>query len=148
MPDIKKPSVARRAVDAIKEAKEAGEEIGRMIQDINEANEQLIRDYHNRVIRERRAARQHDRELDQRALDEWLADQERERTRQQVKAEVERTYGPGSWQKIEETKARMVKTEAEDKSHADEMRLRMNDLLWWCLGAAALITYAFRLYKS
>ena len=147
MPEPKKPSVARLAVDTIKEAKEAGEEIGRMIQEINEANERLIRDYHNRVIRERRAARQHDRELDQRALDEWLADQERERTRQQVRQEVERTYGAGSWQKIEETKARMVKTEAEDKQHADEMRLKMNDLLWWCIGASALITYGFKLYK-
>lgn len=148
MPEPKKPSVARLAVDTIKEAKEAGEEIGRMIQEINEANERTVREYHMRVLRERRAARQHDRELDQRALNEWLAEQERERNKAQVREEVERTYGRGSWEKIEATKARMVQTEAEDKRHADEMRNRMNDLLWWCLGAAALITYAFRLYKS
>lgn len=148
MPEPKKPSVARLAVDTIKEAKEAGEEIGRMIQEINEANERTVREYHMRVLRERRAAREHDRELDQRALNEWLAEQERERNKAQVREEVERTYGRGSWEKIEATKARMVQTEAEDKRHADEMRLKMNDLLWWCLGAAALITYAFRLYKS
>lgn len=148
MPEPKKPSVARLAVDTIKEAKEAGEEIGRMIQEINEANERTVREYHMRVLRERRAARQHDRELDQRALNEWLAEQERERNKAQVREEVERTYGRGSWEKIEATKARMVQTEAEDRRHADEMRLKMNDLLWWCLGAAALITYAFRLYKS
>lgn len=148
MPEPKKPSVARLAVDTIKEAKEAGEEIGRMIQEINEANERTVREYHMRVLRERRAARQHDRELDQRALNEWLAEQERERNKAQVREEVERTYGRGSWEKIEATKARMVQTEEEDKRHADEMRLKMNDLLWWCLGAAALITYAFRLYKS
>lgn len=148
MPEPKKPSVARLAVDTIKEAKEAGEEIGRMIQEINEANERTVREYHMRVLRERRAARQHDRELDQRALNEWLAEQERERNKAQVREEVERTYGRGSWEKIEATKARMVQTEAEDKRHADEMRLKMNDLLWWCLGTAALITYAFRLYKS
>jgi hypothetical protein len=148
MPEPKKPSVARLAVDTIKEAKEAGEEIGRMIQEINEANERTVREYHMRVLRERRAARQHDRELDQRALNEWLAEQERERNKAQVREEVERTYGRGSWEKIEATKARMVQTEEEDKRHADEMRLRMNDLLWWCLGAAALITYSFKLYKS
>lgn len=148
MPEPKKPSVARLAVDTIKEAKEAGEEIGRMIQEINEANERTVREYHMRVLRERRAARQHDRELDQRALNEWLAEQERERNKAQVREEVERTYGRGSWEKIEATKARMVQTEAEDRRHADEMRLKMNDLLWWCLGTAALITYAFRLYKS
>lgn len=147
MPEPKKPSVARLAVDTIKEAKEAGEEIGRMIQEINEANERTVREYHMRVLRERRAARQHDRELDQRALNEWLAEQERERNKAQVREEVERTYGRGSWEKIEATKARMVQTEAEDRRHADEMRLKMNDLLWWCIGASALITYGFKLYK-
>ena len=78
MSEIKKPSVARLAVETIKEAKEAGEEIGRMIQEINEANERQIRQFQQRVLRERREARQHDRELDQRALDEWLAERERE----------------------------------------------------------------------
>ena len=99
------------------------------------------------MLRERRAARQHDLELDQRALDEWLAEQAREQNKAQVRAEVERTYGRGSWEKIEATKARMVQTEAEDRRHADEMRLKMNDLLWWCIGASALITYGFKLYK-
>lgn len=148
MPDAKPPSVARLAVNTIKEAKEAGEELGRMIVEMQEANERQIRQSQHRVLRERRAAREHDLELDQRALNEWIADQERERNRQQVRAEVERTYGRGSWEKIEATKARMMRTEAEDKRAADEMRHKMNDLFWWCLGISALVTYAFKLYKS
>ena len=147
MTDIKKPSVARLAVDTIKEAKQAGEEIGRIITDMQAENERQIRQYQNKVLRERREARQHERELDQLALNEWMAEQERERNRQQVIADVERTYGRGSWAKIEATKARMQATEAEDRRAADELRHRMDDLFWWCLGAAALITYAFRLYK-
>ena len=148
MSDIKKPSVARLAVDAIKEAKEAGEEIGRMIQDIQRDNERQIQQYHHRVLRERREAREHDRDLDQRALNEWMAEQDRARNRQEVIAQVEARYGKGSWEKIEATKARMLEIEATDKRAADEMRHRMNDLFWWCLGLAALITYAFKLYKS
>jgi len=148
MPDTRPPSVARLAVNTIKEAKEAGEELGRMIQEMQAANERQIRQNHHKVLRERQAAREHDRELDQRALNEWMAEQEREQNRQQVRAEVERTYGRGAWEKIEATKARMLKIEEEDQRAADEMRHRMNDLFWWCLGAAALITYAFKLYKS
>lgn len=148
MSDIKKPSVARLAVETIKEAKEAGEEIGRMIVEIQQADERQIRQYQNRVLRERREARQHDRELDQRALDEWIAEEERAKNKLLVRAEVERTYGKGAWEKIEATKKRMQQIESEDKRVADEMRHRMNDLFWWCLGAAAIITYAFKLYKS
>ena len=147
MSDVKTPSVARLAVDTIKEAKKAGEELGRIITDMQADNERQIRQYHNKVIRERREARQHDQDLDQRALDEWLAEQAREKNKQEVRAEVERTYGRGSWEKIEAAKARMLQIEAEDKRVADELRHRMDDLFWWCLGAAALITYAFKLYK-
>ena len=147
MSDVKTPSVARLAVDTIKEAKKAGEELGRIITDMQADNERQIRQYHNKVIRERREARQHDQDLDQRALDEWLAEQAREKNKLEVRAEVERTYGRGSWEKIEAAKARMLQIEAEDKRVADELRHRMDDLFWWCLGAAALITYAFKLYK-
>ena len=147
MSDVKTPSVARLAVDTIKEAKKAGEELGRIITDMQADNERQIRQYHNNVIRERREARQHDQDLDQRALDEWLAEQAREKNKLEVRAEVERTYGRGSWEKIEAAKARMLQIEAEDKRVADELRHRMDDLFWWCLGAAALITYAFKLYK-
>lgn len=147
MSDVKTPSVARLAVDTIKEAKKAGEELGRIITDMQADNERQIRQYHNKVIRERREARQHDQDLDQRALDEWLAEQAREKNKQEVRAEVERTYGRGSWEKIEAAKARMLQIEAEDKRVADELRHKMDDLFWWCLGAAALITYAFKLYK-
>lgn len=148
MSEIKKPSVARLAVDTIREAKEAGEELGRMIQEIQEQNERQIRKFQHQVLRERREAREHDRELDQRALDEWIAEEERAKNKLLVKDEVERTYGKGSWEKIEATKSRMVQIEKEDKRAADQMRHRMNDLFWWCLGASALITYAFKLYKS
>jgi hypothetical protein len=147
MSDVKTPSVARLAVDTIKEAKKAGEELGRIITDMQADNERQIRQYHNKVIRERREARQHDQDLDQRALDEWLAEQAREKNKLEVRAEVERTYGRGSWEKIEAAKARMLQIEAEDKRVADELRHKMDDLFWWCLGAAALITYAFKLYK-
>lgn len=147
MSDIKKPSVAKLAVDTIKEAKEAGEELGRMIVEMQAQNERQIREHHYRVLKERREARAHDRELDQRALDEWIAEQERAKNLERVKADVERTYGKGAWEKIQATKEKMKQIEAEDKKAADELRNRMNDLFWWCLGAAALITYAFQLYK-
>lgn len=148
MTEPKKPSIAKMAVDTIREAKEAGEELGRIVVEVQQQNERQIRQFQNRVLQERREARQHDRELDQRALNEWIADEEREKNKQQVRAEVERTYGKGAWEKIEATKARMIQIEKEDKRAADEMRHRMNDLFWWCLGVAALVTYAFKLYKS
>lgn len=148
MPEPKPPSIAKAAVNTIKEAKEAGEELGRMIVQMQADNERQIREHHHRVLKERREARAHDRELDQRALNEWIAEQERIKNMEDVKTQVERTYGKGAWEKIQATKARILQIEAEDKKAADEMRNKMNDLFWWCLGVAALITYAFKLYKS
>lgn len=145
--DIKKPSVARMAVDTIKEAKEAGEELGRMIADLQADNERAVRQYQARILSERREQRIHERELDQIAMDEWIADEQRKKNTEQVKEEVERTYGRGSWEKIQATKTRIKQLESNDTKAANELRNRMNDLLWWCLGISAILTYAFKLYK-
>lgn len=147
MSEIKKPGIAKLAVDTIKEAKEAGEELGRMITEIQAENERSIRQYQHRVLKERQDRRAHERELDQIALNEWMAEEQRQKNVAQVQAEVERTYGPGSWEKVQATKRRIKEIEAEDMRAANELRHRMNDLFWWCLGVAALIVYAFKLYK-
>lgn len=147
MSDPKPPSIAKVAVNTIKEAKEAGEELGRIIVEIQQQNERQIRQYRNQVLKDRREARAHDRELDQRALNEWISEKEREKNLLQVKADVEKTYGKGAWEKIQATKEKILKIEAEDKKVADELRHKMNDLFWWCIGVSALLTYGFKLYK-
>ena len=147
MSDIKEPAIARRAVDTIKEAKEAGEELGRWITEVQAENERAVRQYQQRVLRERREQRAHDRDLDQRALNEWIAEQQRLQNVERVRQEVERTYGRGAWEKVQETKRRIQDIEAQDLKAANELRHRMNDLFWWCLGVAALLTYTFQLHK-
>ena len=147
MSDPKPPSIARIAVNTIKEAKEAGEELGRMIVELQQQNEKQIRQHHIKVLNERHEARVHERELDQRAINEWIAEEERSKNVERVKADVERAYGKGAWEKIQATKAKIKQIEAEDKKHAEELRHKMNDLFWWCLGISALITYLFKLYK-
>jgi phage terminase Nu1 subunit (DNA packaging protein) len=147
MSDIKKPSMARIAVDTIKEAKEAGEEIGRMVAEIQAENERSVRQYQARVLAERQEQRIHERELDQIAMHQWIAEEQRQQHQEKVRQDVERTYGRGSWDKIQATKTRIKQLEAQDLQAANELRNRMNDLLWWCIGIAALLTYAFKLYK-
>jgi len=139
--------MARIAVDTIKEAKEAGEEIGRMVAEIQAENERSVRQYQARVLAERQEQRIHERELDQIAMHEWIAEEQRQQHQEKVRQDVERTYGRGSWDKIQATKTRIKQLEAQDLQAANELRNRMNDLLWWCIGIAALLTYAFKLYK-
>ena len=139
--------MARIAVDTIKEAKEAGEEIGRMVAEIQAENERSVRQYQARVLAERQEQRIHERELDQIAMHQWIAEEQRQQHQEKVRQDVERTYGRGSWDKIQATKTRIKQLEAQDLQAANKLRNRMNDLLWWCIGIAALLTYAFKLYK-
>jgi hypothetical protein len=106
-----------------------------------------VRQYQARVLAERQEQRIHERELDQIAMHQWIAEQQRQQNQEKVRQDVERTYGRGSWDKIQATKTRIKQLEAQDLQAANELRNRMNDLLWWCIGIAALLTYAFKLYK-
>jgi len=42
---------------------------------------------------------------------------------------------------------RTKKERDDEMKYMDSDRNRMNNLFWWCLTVAALITYFFKLYK-
>ena len=49
--------------------------------------------------------------------------------------------------KHEEAKSKMEKERIEEENQINSDRRKVQDLFWWCLTAAALVTYFFRLYK-
>lgn len=145
--EFKKPSLAKAAVNTIRDAKEAGEELGRLVSEIKEDNERLIRQHQEQILRQRSRARKHALEVEQRAIDEFRQDIERKEARVRLREEIDKKYGRGSWEKIKDIQDKIEKLEAQDLYDANEMRRKMDDLLWWCLGIAAILTYAFKLYK-
>ena len=58
-----------------------------------------------------------------------------------------RKYGKNSWIEVEVLKVKLQKEEADEFQMIDHDRQRQTQLFWWCMTAAALITYFLKLYK-
>jgi hypothetical protein len=65
----------------------------------------------------------------------------------QLKLEAIKKYGKTAWAEIEATKAKMQKERDEELRYMDKDRQKQVQVFYWCLTAAALITYFFKLYK-
>ncbi len=64
-----------------------------------------------------------------------------------MKLEAIKKYGKNAWAEIEATKAKMEKDRADELKYMDKDRQKQAQVFWWCLTAAALVTYFFKLYK-
>jgi len=56
-------------------------------------------------------------------------------------------YGKAAWAEVEATKVKMEKERADEMRFMDKDRQKQTQLFWWCMTAAALVTYFFKLYK-
>ena len=64
-----------------------------------------------------------------------------------LKNQVTNKYGKGAWSEVEALKAKLEKERLEEENYINSDRQKQTDLFFWCLGAAALVTYFFKLYK-
>ncbi len=65
----------------------------------------------------------------------------------QLKQEATKKYGKTAWAEVEATKAKMEKDRADELKYMDKDRQKQIQVFWWCMTAAALVTYFFKLYK-
>jgi len=65
----------------------------------------------------------------------------------QLKLEAIKKYGKAAWAEVEATKVKMEKERADEMRFMDKDRQKQTQLFWWCMTAAALVTYFFKLYK-
>jgi len=76
---------------------------------------------------------------------------EKEKTHQRELLHLKKSaiakYGPRAWDDIEQIKSKIEKERIEEEKLINSDRRKIQDLFWWCMTAAALITYFFRLYK-
>jgi hypothetical protein len=95
-----------------------------------------------KLAQDRRAAM-----LEVRAVEKYEQQKAHEREIEKLKQDTIRKHGKDAWAEVEAVKAKLQKEkEAEDKL-IDHDRDRQIQVFWWCMTAAALVTYFFKLYK-
>jgi len=82
-----------------------------------------------------------------RAYEKYQKEKAHQQKIDQLKLEAIKKYGKTAWAEVEATKAKMEKDRADELKYMDKDRQKQIQVFWWCMTAAALVTYFFKLYK-
>lgn len=140
-------SAGKAALGSIKEAKQLGKEFGSVITDEQAENERLIQAQHKKRLEDKEKALKWAEFAEFRAVKEYEKQKEKEAELAKLKKSVTDKYGNNAWNEVEQIKEKQNKEHDEEKALIDADRHKVQDLMWWCVTVAALITYFFKLYK-
>lgn len=135
------------AAASLKGAQQAGKQLGEVVVSQQADMEKSVQEQHKqRLLAQKR--KDYERSIEEfRAFERYEKDKAHEKEIAKIKAQAIAKYGATAWNEIESLKLKLRKEKEEEAKLMDKDRQKVQELFWWCLTAAALITYFFKLHK-
>ena len=140
-------SGAKAAASTLKGAQAAGKELGSVVSSQQSDMEASVQQQHKARVQAKLAKEHRVAILEVRAVEKYEQQKAHEREIEKVKQDTIRKYGKNAWIEVEAIKAKIQKEKEEEDKLVDHDRQRQIQVFWWCMTAAALVTYFFKLYK-
>jgi hypothetical protein len=140
-------SGAKAAAGTLKGAQAAGKELGSVVSSQQADMEAAVQQQHRARVQAKLAEERRAAMLEVRAVEKYEQQKAHEREIEKVKQDTIRKHGKNAWTEVEALKAKMQKEAEEENKRVDYDRQRQMQAFWWCMTAAALVTYFFKLYK-
>ena len=138
---------AQGAVSTLKGAQNAGKQLGSVVSDQQADMENSVQQQHIQRM-QAKAKKEHRQAMAEfRAFEKYESDKAHAKEIEKIKNEAIAKYGKNAWTEIEALKNKMEKERSEEANLMDVDRHKQVQVFWWCMTAAALVTYFFKLYK-
>jgi len=138
---------AQGAVSTLKGAQNAGKQLGSVVTDQQADMERSVEEQHRQRMLAK-AKREHRQAMAEfRAFEKYESNKAHAKEVEKIRNEAIAKYGKNAWTEIEALKNQMEKDRAAEEKLMDKDRQKQIELFWWCMTAAALVTYFFKLYK-
>ena len=138
---------AKAAASTLKGAQAAGKELGSVVTSQQADMEAAIQQQHRARVQAKLAEERRAAMLEVRAVEKYEQQKAHEREIEKVKQDTIRKHGKNAWAEVEALKAKMQKDAEAESKLMDHDRQQQVQAFWWCMTAAALVTYFFKLYK-
>ena len=138
---------AQGAVSTLKGAQNAGKQLGSVVSDQQADMENSVQQQHIQRM-QAKAKREHRQAMAEfRAFEKYESDKAHAKEIEKIKNEAIAKYGKNAWGEIEALKSKMERERSAEEKLMDVDRQKQMQVFWWCMTAAALVTYFFKLYK-
>ena len=140
-------SGAQGAASTLKSAQQAGKQLGSVVMDQQADMENTIQQQHKARVQAKLAEQRRATMLEVRAVEKYEQEKAHQRELEKLKQDIIRKHGKNAWVEVEAVKAKIQKEAEAESKLMDHDRQKQIQVFWWCMTAAALVTYFFKLYK-
>jgi hypothetical protein len=140
-------SGAKAAAGTLKGAQAAGKELGSIVSSQQADMETAVQQQHKARVQAKLAEQRRAAMLEVRAIEKYEQQKAHDKEIEKLKQDIIRKHGKTAWAEVEAVKAKMQKDAEAENKLMDYDRQRQIQVFWWCMTAAALVTYFFKLYK-
>jgi hypothetical protein len=138
---------AQGAVSTLKGAQNVGKQLGGVVTDQQADMERSVEEQHRQRMLAKAKTEHRKSMAEFRAFEKYESDKAHAKEIEKIKNEAIAKYGKNAWTEIEDLKTQMEKDRSAEEKLMDKDRQKQIELFWWCMTAAALVTYFFKLYK-
>jgi hypothetical protein len=134
-------------LSALKNAKKLGDDTAKFVGEIQGDMEKTVRDEQKKRVQERKNQEQMLINAELNAIRKFEEEEQRKILLNNLKNDLTKKHGKDAWNKVQQLKTEIQNQNAQDMKYIDRDRHKVQDLFWYCVGVAAIITYLFKLYK-
>ena len=138
---------AKAAASTLKGAQAAGKELGSVVTSQQADMEAAVQQQHRARLKAQADEARRAAMAEFRAVDRYEAEKAHQREVERIKQDIIRKHGKNAWTEVEAVKAKMERDREQELKYMDKDRARQIQVFWWCMTAAAAVTYLLKLYK-
>jgi len=138
---------AKAAASTLRGAQAAGKELGSVVASQQADMEAAVQQQHKARMQAKLAEQRHSAMAEFRAVERYEAQKAHQREVERIKQDIIRKHGKNAWTEVEAVKAKMERDREQELKYMDKDRARQIQVFWWCMTAAAAVTYLLKLYK-
>ena len=136
-----------KEVNLLKDAQKLGKDTARIVTDIQSDNDATVKQAHKKREIEKKSKERMLLNAELQAFEKFQAEQERKEMLQKMEKDVINKYGKEAWQRVQQLKEEINKSNDEESKLIQKDKDRVNDLFWWILGIVSIFVYVFKVYK-
>lgn len=134
-------------LNSLKEAQKLGKDTARIVTDIQSDNNEAVKQAQKKRELEKKQKERLHLNAEIQAFEKFQAEQERKEMLQKMEKDVTTKYGKEAWQRVQQLKEEINKSNDEEAKLIQKDKDKVNDLFWWILGIVSIFVYLFKVYK-
>jgi hypothetical protein len=136
-----------KELNILKDTQKLAKDTAKIVTDIQSDNNDAVKQAQKKREIEKKSKERMLLNAELQAFEKFQAEQERKEMLQKMEKDVINKYGKEAWQRVQQLREEINKSNEEEMKLVQKDKDKVNDLFWWILGIVSILVYLFKGYK-